>query len=61
MLKKIGSRKFLVTLGAVMGAMVASKLGVPHNIIEYSLMMAGTYVGVEGLIDFAAVIKKTIR
>ena len=61
MLKKLQSRKFLITLGAVMGAMVASKLGIPSNIIEYSLLMAGTYVGVEGLIDFAAVIKKTVK
>ena len=56
-MEKFKSRKFLVSIGAALIAIVGHEVGIPNQIIIYALSALGIYVGVEGLVDFAAVVK----
>jgi len=51
---KLKSRKFLLTLGGSLLALVAPTLGIPEPVVSLALKLVGLYVGVEGALDFAA-------
>ena len=56
-MEKFKSRKFLASVGAALIAIVGYEVGIPNQIILYALSALSVYVGVEGLVDFAAVVK----
>jgi len=56
-MKKLKSRKLWVSIGAAVLAIVGDAYGVSEEILKYAIGALGVYVGVEGLVDFAAVPK----
>ena len=56
-MSKFKSRKFLASIAAALIAIVGHEAGLPNQIILYALGALGVYVGVEGLVDYAAVAK----
>ena len=60
-MKKLSSRKFLTTVGTVVGIAIMNEFGVKPEIIKYAVLLAGVYVGTEGILDFTSLLKKVVK
>ena len=57
MIKKLGGKKFLALIGGTSIMVTLYSLGLPDYIILGVVGLAAWYMGVEGSIDFVAVLK----
>lgn len=56
-LRRISSRKFLVTILGVALILILKSYGMPDNAIAWLVGLIGGYLGIEGLKDIVAVLK----
>lgn len=57
-LARLTSRKFLMTIFGVILILILKNLDVPDNVIVWIIGLIGGWIGVEGLRDIVAVLKK---